>query len=407
MRVICSSPVAPHWGPSPRAISSPGLRTYVVLHKAHAASSSSSSSSTASLSDDSDDNDDPNGVTMYASYASILTHTPVQWHLLARASPSVSPCRRHRRRRAASWSSLDAAIDVVGQGFTAWQLVLEFADATTLTQCAAVSKHLLELASTPYLWLQAYHASWRHRRRLPAAFAQLPYRGLVALVQGRATKLDATTTLAAAFSTRAAVDVILPAGLVRVINNSVLRTFARGAVESIRARAPLPPLSAATALNMGHLAYFEVGLPGGASVGVAAIDSPDFGFAKEATVGMRGVSVGYHATDGAVYVHTGQVDEVDEAGVAGGRRVMDAPRWGGADHVDVVGCGIYPAMQSVFFTLNGHLVGSVVVDLPTWKTLAPAVSLEGFGDVCVFNLGHAPFEFDVEEYCLHVSSSSM
>ena len=190
-------------------------------------------------------------------------------------------------------------------------------------------------------------------------------------------------------STRAKTDA-LASGLVRITNSSVMRSFLRGATESIRGQHALVPISCAAALNM-RLSYFEVALTGSASVGVSALTAA-YGFCGEDSVGVQATSFGYLGDDGSFVGNCGR----------GTTWTTFGPAFVASD---IIGCGVdWNHAKKLFFTRNGQMIGYAPMDgLSHEMPLAMAISLHAFGDSCLVHMGHAPFAFDIEEFCLSLA----
>ncbi|CAK4609481.1 hypothetical protein AeNC1_009974 [Aphanomyces euteiches] len=367
--MLVASPVAPPpWNPSR---SSRGLKTFVLLDKTRSSMTTTT--------------------TLYASYKAVLTQTPLHFDLLARVDPlqSNGACSTNNRRRRQDGSTRQDEVAA-----SVFEVAFAFLDVDELSACVLVSKSTKTIATSAHLWLAIYNRAWRaNGQTLPRPWMQLTYHQLVVLVQSRLhlSRLE--------LSTRGRV-LELPRGLVQVANTSVMRTFANGAVESIRGKTPLPLASCGLALGV-DVAYYEVAMKSSGSVGLAMLTSRDYGYAKESHVGSRAGSIGFHGFDGGLYEHLG----ASSGHESDGKLVNQGPTW--ANNC-TLGCGIvHGSMSTVFFTLNGELVASTSVEHPLVRQLALAVSLEAFGDECVVNLGTAPFVFDLEAYCLSLSSSPL
>ncbi|OQR86208.1 hypothetical protein ACHHYP_10830 [Achlya hypogyna] len=374
--MLTAQPMAPHWGagssPSATTNASSGLCTYVVLKDQS---------------------------TMYVSYSSKTSvkcqQRSVTWDDLAPAGPllPLSISVPLRRRSNSSFDTMSS--DSMAQNV--WQLCFDFLDLESLKHCSLVSKEMFEVAKSPYLWLSAYCRNWRSNARLSRKFMLLSYKNLVALNVLR-ERVDLK------LSTRGRTT-LLPDRTVHVLNNSMLRSFQRGAVDSVRSYSALPTLSVAKALNI-DVCYFEVAqIKGCASVGIASVyEKPamnSYGFGMDDHVGWKGVSFGYHSHDGGFVAHNGEASY-------GGVRTSFGPGFGKDNEANpdgsVVGCGFNRATREIFFTLNGRMVGAPPVLIPTDGVhYAAAVSLHSFNDACVLNLGGAPFRFDIDEYCLSLA----
>lgn len=242
-----------------------------------------------------------------------------------------------------------------------------------------------------------YARQWRASRPLPREYAALPFADQLALV----TRQNAGEPTASALSTRSAVEPTADGSLL-VTNNSMLRSFARGSIDSVRGAEPLPWLACARALHK-RVAYYEVSMRGCGSVGVAAVSASEgkasascgYGFGSEAHVGWTGVSYGYHGNDGDFVFNDGSI-------AYGGEWKPFGPSWGddhGSDTTVTIGCGLDADKRALFFTLNGKLVGHAPVTLAEPARYALAVSLHSFGDAAKLNLGAGAFLYDIEGYC--------
>ena len=92
-------------------------------------------------------------------------------------------------------------------------------------------------------------------------------------------------------------------------------------------------------------------------------------------------SFGYHSDDGHIFHGSGN-----------GARPF-GPRFGDGD---VVGCGISIRSRRIFFTKNGEFIGAPFVAKPNQLPLHPVVGLDTHAPV-YFNLGQAPFRFDLRK----------
>jgi len=98
--------------------------------------------------------------------------------------------------------------------------------------------------------------------------------------------------------------------------------------------------------------------------------------------GWDNESFGYHGDDGAIF--HGQGRQLSEFG----------PQYG-CD--DIVGCGLNHADSSIFFTLNGKILGTAFTEVPNDKDLYPTVGIDSNCAVN-FNFGMKPFRFDLVDY---------
>lgn len=105
--------------------------------------------------------------------------------------------------------------------------------------------------------------------------------------------------------------------------------------------------------------------------------------------GWDNESFGYHGDDGAIF--HGQGRQLSEFG----------PRYGCND---TIGCGLNHLDSTIFFTLNGKMLGTAFEDIPRDVDLYPTVGIDSNCSVH-FNFGKdRPFQFDLVQYiqCLEV-----
>uniref|UniRef100_M4BNL1 SPRY domain-containing protein n=1 Tax=Hyaloperonospora arabidopsidis (strain Emoy2) TaxID=559515 RepID=M4BNL1_HYAAE len=283
--------------------------------------------------------------------------------------------------------------------FTALELCFEFLTIKELLQSVVhvcVLFHDVVVQSQTLL-TGPYCRQWRANKMLPKSYVTLCYHDQITLCTAR--RADALYEL----STRSAVT-RLPNGTYDVVNNSMLRSFATGSIDSIRGVKKLPLLSCAQALHK-QISYFEVSLQGSGSVGLVSISDGAargaYGFGSREHVGWNGVSYGYHGNDGDFVFNDGTKPY-------GGERRAFGPLWGRAStaqckqessRVATVGCGLDAGKREVFFTLNGEMIGVARTTEVLPGDYAAAVSLHAFGDRAVINAGAAPFVFDIEAFC--------
>lgn len=93
-------------------------------------------------------------------------------------------------------------------------------------------------------------------------------------------------------------------------------------------------------------------------------------------------SYGYHGDDGAIYHGRGR-----QLGAFGSTFGLD----------DTVGCGINYVDRSIFFTLNGKLLGEAFKNVSTELALFPTVGIDSRCSL-QFNFGLTPFVFDLKNY---------
>lgn len=391
------------------------LNSFVVLTKKNSVRRLSRRRSVASLastasnsSDDESDASDDECCVAYESYAAVtkrnnqpaaarlsreLRWSDLQLSYDAAETAKLLAAMRLKRRHTRDGESLELA---------ALELCFEFLTLEELQAATVVCKGFYEVVAHSEMLLSGMYArQWRRdQRMLPAAYVTLPYADQLALCAGR--RADAAYEL----STRSAVT-HLPNGEYKLVNNSMLRKFEKGAVDSVRGVKKLPVLSCARALHK-CVSYYEVSMKGCGSVGLASLSDAAarnaYGFGSGEHVGWKGVSYGYHGNDGDFVYNDG-------AKPYGGAWEAFGPSWGRADARSenqeeeeeeaptfTVGCGLDADKHQVFFTLNGELVGTASATvLP--GDYAAAVSLHAFGDEAVINVGTIPFLFDIEGFC--------
>jgi len=98
--------------------------------------------------------------------------------------------------------------------------------------------------------------------------------------------------------------------------------------------------------------------------------------------GWDNESYGYHGDDGAIFHGRGR--QLAEFG----------PRF---SRGDVVGCGLHCEKHTIFYTLNGKLLGNAFTDVPEELELFPTVGIDSNGIVHL-NFGMEPFRFDLVSY---------
>ncbi|KAE8902577.1 hypothetical protein PF005_g9955 [Phytophthora fragariae] len=384
----------------------PHLNSFVVLTKKPSVrrlarrrgSIASSSCSTASNSSD-DESDAASDVdaddcrVAYESYVAVATRSArskLRWSDLQRSPSSAEVAEllaalRLKRRHTRDGRALELA---------ALELCFEFLTLPELQAAARVCAAFHDVVSSSEMLLTGlYSRQWRSKM-LPELYVALPYCDQLALCAGRPA--DASYEL----STRSAVT-RLPDGTYQVTNNSMLRNFDKGAVDSARGVKKLPLLACARALHKS-ISYYEVSLKGCGSVGLASVSDAKtrnaYGFGSGEHVGWKGVSYGYHGNDGDFVFNDGDKPY-------GGEWKAFGPSWGQPGNQKeeetatfTVGCGLDADKHQVFFTLNGEMVGAAPTTvLP--GDYAAAVSLHAFGDTAVINAGAAPFLFDIEGFC--------
>lgn len=99
-------------------------------------------------------------------------------------------------------------------------------------------------------------------------------------------------------------------------------------------------------------------------------------------------SFGYHGDDGAIF--HGQGKQLSEFG----------PRYGCND---TIGCGLNHRDNSIFFTLNGKMLGTAFREVPSDVELYPTVGIDT-NCVVQLNFGKRPFAFDLLGYVESIDS---
>ena len=132
--------------------------------------------------------------------------------------------------------------------------------------------------------------------------------------------------------------------------------------------------------------YFEVTLLHAPSnvigIGFAAPDSfPVIGQMP----GWIEHSYGYHGDDGCRFT--------------AGKSTESWPTW---REGDIVGCGINFMEKSVFYTLNGALLGTAFEDIQDQK-LSPVIGFHGTGIVVKINMGQEKFTFNDSDIVVHTA----
>ncbi|TMW55868.1 hypothetical protein Poli38472_008516 [Pythium oligandrum] len=384
------------------------LRTYIVLNR------KSSLGRLASFTDVLDDpmakNEIPDECIAYESYAAVASRfhpsspqRELRWsdlnrprlHLASFLSqsnkkPLSQKARKRQVRRAQSSGNQNEHLVV-----HALELCFEFLDISDLARATAVCIEFRDVVmGSSRLLLGLYARKWSNKEYMAPKYYGADFSSALAMYQGRRKNFEYE------LSTRSQITK-LSNGTYEVYNDSLLRSFAHGAIDSIRGVNPLPALSCALALQK-RVSYFEVTMKGCGSVGMVSLSEPAsckaYGYGSDEHLGWKGVSFGYHGNDGDFVYNDGSAKY-------GGEWKPFGPSWGGmntqsADGASVytIGCGLNMATRELFFTLNGKLIGVAPVTVPVGD-YAAAVSLHEFHDKAIVNAGSAPFQFDVEGYC--------
>ena len=103
-------------------------------------------------------------------------------------------------------------------------------------------------------------------------------------------------------------------------------------------------------------------------------------------------SWGYHSDDGFLYFGNSQQNIAFEFGYAEG---------------DTVGCGVNFLEKTVFFTLNGDMLGVAFKFLKDTIPLYPAIGLSQAGTEINANFGDQTFLFNIVEYKKRVSGKPL
>lgn len=436
---LAAAPRLPSWSAAAPSSSST-LKTFVVLRSARSASSlptkaspssssssrrlsrrssvSSSSCSTMGSDDELEAEEDVRAVRVddaaqwdaalsaaaaYTSFAAVTAKksgSQLRWCDLDRAA--AAPCSATLARLLATITipkRAAAARSAPSPAALALELCFGFLDQRDVQAAAAACRAFRDVIATSDVLLpELYARRWRAdaaaplgHRPLPTAYGSRPYRSLL-LLGHRAAAAGKPYPL----STRCTVSAG-PDGTIRIANRSMLRSFAAGAVDSVRGTQPLPWLACGLALGR-RVAYYEVTLErGGGSVGVAGVDSTAYGFGSAAHVGWAGVSYGYHG-------NAGDFVSNDGSAAFGGAWEPFGPAWGvdgaadGESRRCTVGCGLDADSDTLFFTVDGRFVGRAPGKVRPGQ-YAAAVSLHSLGDAALLNMGSAGFLYDVEGYC--------
>ncbi|CEG47942.1 SPRY domain-containing proteins [Plasmopara halstedii] len=361
----------------------------------HGYSNTNSSSNASGDNSDVSDLEFKDCYLAYESYAAVAKRNNqfvnIRWSDLQRAQSTTEV----KKLLAALSIKRHITRDGEALELAALELCFEFLTFDELQRTAQVCTALHNIITTSKILLTGlYSRTWRNEM-LPRVYIALPYRDQLQLCTAR--RSDTIYEL----STRGAVSV-LSNGNCCVLNNSMLRNFDKGAVDSIRGTKRLPDLACARALHKSIM-YFEASLKGCGSVGLVSISDVAtrnaYGFGSGEHVGWKGISYAYHGNDGDFVFNDGTKPYGGEWRAFGPSwgRVLTRPDYKNKD-MCTVGCGLDANNRQIFFTLNGEMVGMApVMALP--GDYAAAVSLHAFGDQAVLNAGAAPFVFDIEAFC--------
>lgn len=136
------------------------------------------------------------------------------------------------------------------------------------------------------------------------------------------------------------------------------------------------------------VSYYEVRVEGSPHSSAEGSECVAVGLATKSFMkskrlpGWDNESFGYHGDDGAIFHGRGR--QLSEFG----------PKYGCND---TVGCGLNHKDNSIFFTLNGKLLGTAFKDVPCDVDLYPTVGIDTNCPVR-FNFGMEPFQFDLVTY---------
>nr|CCA15239.1 conserved hypothetical protein [Albugo laibachii Nc14] len=313
-----------------------------------------------------------------------------KWHFLRKVS-------QKKRRQLRSSCETEFYIALVLEDFYLWESVLEYLDYEAIDSALFVNKEwsLLVRDHGASLIVKMYERKWRaDSPPLNRMYRKLPYHRVRCLCQRPRELYDQHLTTFCRRNT-------LENGLLEFVNDSMLRSFSRGAIGAVYARRRMDILSCAKALEK-KLCYFEVTFRGSGSIGFIQLSESNSdsvkGFGTEEHIGWRNVSYGYHGNDGDFVYNEGNAPY-------GGEWKPFGPSWGAPDVTvdfksDTVGCGLDYTSREIFYTLNGQFIG--VAPIRALRGIhACAFSLNAFGDSAVLNGGKAPFLFDIENFCIN------
>lgn len=124
--------------------------------------------------------------------------------------------------------------------------------------------------------------------------------------------------------------------------------------------------------------YFEMTVKNAGTKGQIAIGFTTESFKMRRQPGWEANSYGYHGDDGLLYRGHGKGETFGPTFTTG----------------DVVGGGINYASEGVFFTKNGHVVGTVYKDVKS--QLFPTIAVHSQNEEVTVNFGEEEFLFDLE-----------
>ncbi|XP_010681236.2 ran-binding protein M homolog [Beta vulgaris subsp. vulgaris] len=126
--------------------------------------------------------------------------------------------------------------------------------------------------------------------------------------------------------------------------------------------------------------YFEMTVKNAGTKGQIAIGFTTESFKMRRQPGWEANSYGYHGDDGLLYRGHGKGETFGPTFTTG----------------DVVGGGINYASEGVFFTKNGHVVGTVYKDVKS--QLFPTIAVHSQNEEVTVNFGEEEFLFDLESH---------
>jgi len=281
--------------------------------------------------------------------------------------------------------------------------ILSFLDLSSLLTCFSVSKSWYFVASQNILWKQLYYKYY------PSKLVDVQDTTVQRCHQGHEwnrimktrfmslseNSLDFFSNKFIKFSTTSD-------RLRKAVNLSSPGASTQHQIQASTSVQCLQPLRFIENIYKNRVSYFEASICGGASIGVA-IYAPHH-TKKNAHIGWRATSCGYHADDGSVHVNF----------KSNYSHFVFGPPFGFGSrsvHPDVVGCGIDFETDQVFFTINGKFLNTVpivsgLVDKQKKTSFRAAFALHQGSDFLIFNDGTKPFAFDIENWCVHRESKN-